>query len=122
MLHDGHALPPPPNISHPGIMARDVTAQFQNAVKADGIRADGAFGQHAGLLYNGCAFLSSLFWPEGEIILNVGSAYGRSYLEVVMNLEICSVGTQFQATEAAKNVVETLVVAVSCLILRGASS
>jgi hypothetical protein len=26
---------------------------FQNAIKADGIRADGSFGQHEGLLYNG---------------------------------------------------------------------
>ena len=25
----------------------------QNAVKADGIRADGSFGQHSGLIYNG---------------------------------------------------------------------
>ena len=26
---------------------------IQNAVKADGIRADGSFGQHSGILYNG---------------------------------------------------------------------
>lgn len=26
---------------------------IQNQVRADGIRADGAFGQHAGILYNG---------------------------------------------------------------------
>jgi hypothetical protein len=25
----------------------------QNSVKADGVRPDGSFGQHAGLLYNG---------------------------------------------------------------------
>ncbi len=28
-------------------------AVIQNAVKADGIRADGSFGQHAGIIYNG---------------------------------------------------------------------
>lgn len=26
---------------------------IQNSIKADGIRADGSFGQHAGILYNG---------------------------------------------------------------------
>ena len=28
-------------------------AVIQNATKADGIRADGSFGQHAGIIYNG---------------------------------------------------------------------
>lgn len=28
-------------------------AIIQNAIKADGIRADGSFGQHGGVLYNG---------------------------------------------------------------------
>ena len=28
-------------------------AVVQNAVKADGIRADGSFGQHTGIIYNG---------------------------------------------------------------------
>lgn len=31
----------------------------QNAIKADGIRADGSFGQHEGLLYNGYFYSSS---------------------------------------------------------------
>ncbi|KAJ7765823.1 polysaccharide lyase family 8 protein [Mycena maculata] len=50
---------------------------IQNAIKADGIRADGSFGQHEGLLYNG--------------------AYGKDYANDVFNLEICAGGTEFQS-------------------------
>ncbi|KAF7335470.1 Polysaccharide lyase family 8 protein [Mycena venus] len=71
---------------------------FQNAVKADGIRADGAFGQHTGLLYNG--------------------AYGKDYVNDVFNLEICSGGTQFQAAPAAQSVFTTLLLADQWMIFR----
>nr|GAT56907.1 polysaccharide lyase family 8 protein [Mycena chlorophos] len=62
--------------------------QFQNAVEADGIRADGAFGQHEGLLYNG--------------------GYGKDYANAVFNLEICAGGTQFEATSSAMSTFTTL--------------
>ncbi|KAJ7788237.1 polysaccharide lyase family 8 protein [Mycena olivaceomarginata] len=71
---------------------------FQDAVKADGIRADGSFGQHTGLLYNG--------------------AYGKDYANDVFNLEICSGGTQFQAADAAKSVFTSLLLADQWMIFR----
>ncbi|KAJ7190753.1 polysaccharide lyase family 8 protein [Mycena pura] len=68
----------------------------QNAVKADGIRADGSFGQHEGLLYNG--------------------AYGKDYANDVFNLEICSGGTQFEATPASMAAFTDLLVADQWMI------
>ncbi|KAI0752805.1 polysaccharide lyase family 8 protein [Daedaleopsis nitida] len=52
----------------------------QNAIKADGIRADGSFGQHGGLIYNG--------------------NYGKDYANDVVALEIAAAGTQFSAQNA----------------------
>ncbi|KAJ7051996.1 polysaccharide lyase family 8 protein [Mycena amicta] len=72
--------------------------QVQNAVEADGIRADGAFGQHAGLLYNG--------------------GYGKDYANDVLNLEICSGGTQFEATPSAMATFSTLLTADWWMIFR----
>ncbi|KAJ7082937.1 polysaccharide lyase family 8 protein [Mycena belliarum] len=69
---------------------------FQNVVKADGIRADGSFGQHAGLLYNG--------------------AYGKDYANDVLNLEICAGGTQFQAGSTAQPTFSSLLVADQWMI------
>ncbi|KAJ7692116.1 polysaccharide lyase family 8 protein [Mycena rosella] len=71
---------------------------FQNATKADGIRADGSFGQHTGLLYNG--------------------AYGKDYANDVLNLEICSGGTQFQAGDGAKATFTSLLVSDQWMIFR----
>ncbi|KAJ7470969.1 polysaccharide lyase family 8 protein [Mycena latifolia] len=71
---------------------------FQEGIKADGIRADGSFGQHAGLLYNG--------------------AYGKDYANDVFNLEICSGGTQFEAGSTAKDTFTSLVVADHWMIFR----
>ncbi|KAJ6489074.1 polysaccharide lyase family 8 protein [Mycena sanguinolenta] len=69
---------------------------FQNATKADGIREDGSFGQHAGLLYNG--------------------AYGKDYANDVFNLEICSGGTQFQAGTESRSAFTTLLLADQWMI------
>ncbi|KAJ7651176.1 polysaccharide lyase family 8 protein [Roridomyces roridus] len=60
----------------------------QDAIKADGIRADGSFGQHEGLLYNG--------------------GYGKDYANDVFNLEICSGGTQFEAGSEAMSTFTSL--------------
>ncbi|KAJ7149832.1 polysaccharide lyase family 8 protein [Mycena crocata] len=54
---------------------------FQNAIMADGIRADGSFGQHVGLLYNGYVQFTTA--------------------NDVFNLEISAAGTQFQAASSA---------------------
>ncbi|KAJ7875466.1 polysaccharide lyase family 8 protein [Mycena leptocephala] len=69
---------------------------FQNAIKADGIRADGSFGQHEGLLYNG--------------------AYGKDYANDVFNLEICAGGTQFQSNDVSKTAFTTLLLADQWMI------
>ncbi|KAF8078588.1 polysaccharide lyase family 8 protein [Lyophyllum atratum] len=58
----------------------------KNDLKADGIRADGSFGQHAGILYNG----------------NYGNAND------LLNLEIAAGGTQFQANSVSKAAFSTL--------------
>ncbi|KAJ7629648.1 polysaccharide lyase family 8 protein [Mycena polygramma] len=71
---------------------------FQDAVKADGIRSDGSFGQHAGLLYNG--------------------AYGKDYANDVFNLEICSGGTQFQSGNASMAAFTSLLLADQWMIFR----
>ncbi|KAH9898428.1 galactose mutarotase-like protein [Cubamyces lactineus] len=52
----------------------------QNAVKADGIRPDGSFGQHGGIIYNG--------------------NYGKDYTNDVLALEIAAAGTQYSAKNA----------------------
>ncbi|OBZ79152.1 Chondroitinase-AC [Grifola frondosa] len=51
----------------------------QNVVKADGIRSDGSFGQHGGIIYNG--------------------NYGQVYTSDVLNVENDAGGTQFSAGE-----------------------
>ncbi|KAJ7689202.1 polysaccharide lyase family 8 protein [Mycena rosella] len=55
---------------------------------ADGIRPDGSFGQHAGILYNG--------------------NYGKDYTNDVVDLEVEAGGTQFQATPASQTALATL--------------
>ncbi|TFK90255.1 polysaccharide lyase family 8 protein [Polyporus arcularius HHB13444] len=52
----------------------------QNATKADGIRVDGSFGQHGGIIYNG--------------------NYGKDYTNDVLALEIAGAGTQYSAQNA----------------------
>ncbi|KAF7436855.1 hypothetical protein PC9H_003688 [Pleurotus ostreatus] len=62
---------------------------IQDAVKADGIRADGSFGQHAGLLYNG--------------------NYGKNYVVDVLALEIATGGTEFGASADSMGAFSTLI-------------
>ncbi|KAI0825161.1 polysaccharide lyase family 8 protein [Trametes gibbosa] len=64
-------------------------AVIQNAIKADGIRPDGSFGQHAGIIYNG--------------------NYGKDYENDLFSFEIEAGGTQFQAGSDARTALETLV-------------
>ncbi|TDL28471.1 polysaccharide lyase family 8 protein, partial [Rickenella mellea] len=61
----------------------------QQAVKADGIRPDGSFGQHAGVIYNG--------------------NYGEDYTDDVLALELEAAGTQYEATGTSKNEFATLI-------------
>ncbi|KAI0669928.1 chondroitin AC/alginate lyase [Trametes maxima] len=53
----------------------------QDATKADGIRPDGSFGQHGGIIYNG--------------------NYGKDYTNDVLALEIAAAGTQYSAKNAS---------------------
>ncbi|KAI0365220.1 galactose mutarotase-like protein [Pilatotrama ljubarskyi] len=62
-----------------GRIHREVVVQ--NAVKADGIRPDGSFGQHGGIIYNG--------------------NYGKDYTNDVLALEIAAAGTQYSAKNAS---------------------
>ncbi|KAF7307058.1 Polysaccharide lyase family 8 protein [Mycena indigotica] len=56
--------------------------------RADGIRPDGSFSQHNGILYNG--------------------NYGKDYTNDVVGLEVGAGGTSFQATPASQTAMETL--------------
>ncbi|RPD82583.1 polysaccharide lyase family 8 protein [Lentinus tigrinus ALCF2SS1-7] len=73
-------------------------AVIQNAVKADGIRADGSFGQHTGIIYNG--------------------NYGKDYENSLFAFEIEAGATQFQAGDDARTALETLVDADQWMIYR----
>ncbi|KAJ6604690.1 polysaccharide lyase family 8 protein, partial [Mycena vulgaris] len=57
-------------------------------VHADGIRPDGSFGQHSGILYNG--------------------NYGSAHTNDVVDLEVEAGGTQFEATPASQTALATL--------------
>ncbi|KAL0579357.1 hypothetical protein V5O48_002633 [Marasmius crinis-equi] len=61
---------------------------IQPGVMVDGVKSDGSFGQHGGLLYNG--------------------NYGKDYTNDVLDLEIAAAGTQFAANETSKSAMETL--------------
>lgn len=60
----------------------------RNEVRADGIRADGSFGQHEGVLYNG--------------------NYGKDYSGSAIELEIAAAGTKFQAGSGPIRAMEVL--------------
>ncbi|ESK88903.1 polysaccharide lyase family 8 protein [Moniliophthora roreri MCA 2997] len=62
--------------------------QVQPGVKKDGIKPDGSFSQHAGLLYNG--------------------NYGKDYTNAILDLEIEAADTQFAANDTSKHALETL--------------
>ncbi|THH34186.1 hypothetical protein EUX98_g64 [Antrodiella citrinella] len=70
----------------------------QNAVTADGIRPDGSFGQHGGLIYNG--------------------NYGKDFTNDVLFLEIVAGGTQFAAGNATKDAFSTLIDGDQWMIFR----
>ncbi|KIY71594.1 polysaccharide lyase family 8 protein [Cylindrobasidium torrendii FP15055 ss-10] len=61
---------------------------IKTTVKADGIRNDGSFGQHTGLLYNG--------------------NYGKDYSNDVVALELIAAGTEFAANPTARAALGTL--------------
>ncbi|KAI0304970.1 galactose mutarotase-like domain-containing protein [Russula brevipes] len=58
-------------------------------VAVDGIKPDGSFSQHGGLLYNG--------------------NYGKDYSNDVLELEIAAAGTQYAAGDTSRRAFETLV-------------
>lgn len=62
---------------------------IQNAISADGIRPDGSFGQHGGVLYNG--------------------NYGKDYSNDVLALEIDAGGTRFSAANNSREAFATLI-------------
>ncbi|KAF9531952.1 polysaccharide lyase family 8 protein [Crepidotus variabilis] len=62
--------------------------KIQNAVKSDGIRADGSFGQHAGVLYNG--------------------NYGKDYANDILDIELVSAGTTYAASTNSQKAFGTL--------------
>ncbi|KAF8973958.1 polysaccharide lyase family 8 protein [Flammula alnicola] len=62
--------------------------QIENGVKVDGIRADGSFGQHGGILYNG--------------------NYGKDYANDLLDLEVEAGGTMFAASSDSQNALATL--------------
>ncbi|KAJ7594959.1 polysaccharide lyase family 8 protein, partial [Mycena floridula] len=61
---------------------------IEPAVKADGIRPDGSFGQHGGILYNG--------------------NYGKDFTNDILDLEIEAGGTQFAANAVQQAAFSTL--------------
>ncbi|KAK0208323.1 polysaccharide lyase family 8 protein [Desarmillaria ectypa] len=61
---------------------------IKDGIMVDGIRSDGSFGQHGGLLYNG--------------------NYGTVYSNDVMDLELAAAETQFSASSASKTALANL--------------
>jgi len=61
---------------------------IENAVMADGIRRDGSFDQHSGVLYNG--------------------NYGKNYVNDVLESDINAGGTKFSASNTSRDTVATL--------------
>ncbi|KAG8851222.1 hypothetical protein FRB96_009425 [Tulasnella sp. 330] len=61
---------------------------------ADGIRPDGSFGQHVGVLYNG---------------ESTSRNYGFDYIVLVLSLELSAAGTVWQGNDTTISAVETLV-------------
>lgn len=62
---------------------------IQPGVMVDGIKPDGSFGQHGGLLYNG--------------------NYGKDYSNDVLELQIDAAGTQYAANATSQRAFETLI-------------
>ncbi|KAH9910837.1 polysaccharide lyase family 8 protein [Epithele typhae] len=75
---------------------------LQNSLRADGIRGDGSFGQHEGIIYNG--------------------NYGKDYANDVLALEIVAANTQFAAPSESKSAFETLVDGDMWMVYRNAQT
>ncbi|KAI0735198.1 polysaccharide lyase family 8 protein [Earliella scabrosa] len=73
-------------------------AVIQSGIKVDGIRADGSFGQHAGIIYNG--------------------NYGKDYADDLFAFEIEAGGTQFQASGDARTAFEVFMAGNQWMIYR----
>ncbi|KDQ63719.1 polysaccharide lyase family 8 protein [Jaapia argillacea MUCL 33604] len=71
---------------------------IHNAVAADGIRPDGSFGQHVGVLYNG--------------------NYGMVYTNDVLGIEIEAGGTTFAANSTSRNAFAVLIDGDQWMIFR----
>ncbi|KAG6906113.1 hypothetical protein DXG01_015861 [Tephrocybe rancida] len=71
---------------------------IKDGIKADGIRADGSFGQHSGIIYNG--------------------NYGKDYANDILALELAADDTEFQATSTSKAAFTTLLDANQWMIFR----
>ncbi|KAF8642386.1 hypothetical protein AX16_009654 [Volvariella volvacea WC 439] len=61
---------------------------IKDGIRVDGIRPDGSFGQHSGILYNG--------------------NYGKDYANDIFNLEIAAGTTRFEAGDRSKAAFTTL--------------
>ncbi|KAF9522787.1 polysaccharide lyase family 8 protein [Crepidotus variabilis] len=85
-------------------LLRDAYAQVHkdavvhNATKVDGIRFDGTFGQHAGLLYNG--------------------NYGKDYLNDLLDLELVASGTEYEASHEVQDAFTRLFEADSWMLIQ----
>ncbi|KAI9453991.1 polysaccharide lyase family 8 protein [Russula earlei] len=70
----------------------------QPGIKVDGIKPDGSFGQHNGLLYNG--------------------NYGKDFANDILELQIDAAGTQLEANVTFQGAFETLIDADQWMIYR----
>ncbi|KAH7883623.1 polysaccharide lyase family 8 protein [Phlebopus sp. FC_14] len=78
------------------------TIVIEQLVKADGIRVDGSFSQHAGILYNG--------------------NYGKDFSNDVLNLETEAAGTQFSANQTCQDAFGTLFSGDAWMIYRNVNT
>ncbi|OCH96195.1 galactose mutarotase-like protein [Obba rivulosa] len=71
---------------------------IQDAVMADGIRRDGSFGQHGGIIYNG--------------------NYGKDYLNDILGVEIDAGGTRYAAGSTVQSAFTALIDGIQWMIYR----
>ncbi|KAG8871882.1 hypothetical protein FRB97_008236 [Tulasnella sp. 331] len=74
----------------------------KNGFKFDGIRPDGSFGQHGGILYTG--------------------NYGKDYINQVLALELVAAGTSWQGNAVTISAVETLIDGSQWMIYRNVNT
>ncbi|KAG9007783.1 hypothetical protein FRB93_007174 [Tulasnella sp. JGI-2019a] len=73
-----------------------------SALMADGIRPDGSFGQHVGILYNG--------------------NYGKDYINLILSLELSATNTGWAGGVATRSAVELLVDGSQWMIYRNTAT